>query len=368
MKVGMASAYFCLMRGGGEYYTLYLSRALARIGCDIHIICGRGILGRPSPLSEEFPLHLAAQLFALRDWAMRGGPISPILWRVHEYTYAASSRRKMTAGYDVIHAHDPGSQIAALGRGKNWPPVVATLHGPPSKRLARRLKRADAVLAVSKDVASKARGLGIECQVVEPGVDIEIFHPRERETCKRDTNLEGTVVLSVARLVPIKGLGSLIEAMIPVRKEVSDANLVLVGEGPSRQSLEALARSTGVTGMVRFEGNVPHERLPEYYSAASALVLPSFYESFPITTLEAMASGCPVIVTPSIRANMRMQDDSALVVEPGNPGALAEAILSLLKDEDKSGELSQRGVSFARGFDWNERATLVKAVYEGVAR
>ena len=368
MKVGMASAYFCLMRGGGEYYTLYLSRALARIGCDIHIICGRGILGKPSPLSEEFPLHLAAQLFALREWAMKGGLVSPILWRVHEYSYAASSRRKMTAGYDVIHAHDPGSQIAALGRGKKWPPVVATLHGPPSKRLARRLRRADAVLAVSKNVASKARGLGVECLVVEPGVDTEIFHQRERETCKRGANLEGTVVLSVARLVPIKGLQFLVEAMTRVRKEIPDAKLVLVGEGSSRRSLEAFARSTGATDMVRFEGYVPHERLSEYYSAASAFVLPSFYESFSMTTLEAMASGCPVIVSASVRASMRIPDGSAIVVDPGSAEALAEATLSLLRDEGKSRELSERGVSFARRFDWNERASVVKAVYDQVTK
>ncbi len=366
MKVAMASAYFSLMRGGGEFYTLYLSRGLRKLNCDIHIICGRGILGQPTPLTEEFPLHFAAQLFMLRNWALKGGLLSPILWRVHEYTYAISSRRRMTQDYDVMHAHDPASQIAALGLRSDKRPVVATLHGPPSRRLADRLARADAVMAVSTDVASRAGALGLECVVVEPGVDTQLFHPRDREECKRAQNLDGTTILSVARLIPSKGLEFLIQAMARVRYEFADAKLVVVGEGPSQNSLDKMARSLSVAGIVRFVGRVPHEILPEYYGAARVFVLPSFYESFSMTALEAMASGCPAIVTPSVRASVKIDNDSAIFVEPGNAGGLAEAILTLLRDQGRAEELSRRGIVFARRFDWHERALIVKAVYDRV--
>ena len=91
LKIGMASAYFATMKGGGEHYTLHLSNALADLGYNITIICGRQPFKKPEPLSDRFKIEYGPQWYFLRDWGMKGiRLISGGAGQVHSYQYMFS--------------------------------------------------------------------------------------------------------------------------------------------------------------------------------------------------------------------------------------------------------------------------------------
>jgi glycosyltransferase involved in cell wall biosynthesis len=251
--------------------------------------------------------------------------------------------RLLRAGhrFDLIDAHyfyPDGVAAVMLGRAFGLP-VVVTARGSdinvlPTYALPRRLirraaRQADGVIAVSSALAGKLAGLGVEqsrITVLRNGVDPKVF----RQVTPFEPG-EGPpprpLAISVGNLVPLKGHDLVISALT----DLPGLTLWIVGGGPERGRLEALARDLNVAGRVRFLGVVPHERMPEVYSAADVLVLASEREGWPNVLLEAMACGTRVVTT-------KVSDVSDLVNTPaaGNrvaersAGRLAQAIREIL--------------------------------------
>src|SRR5262249_22778570 len=137
-----------------------------------------------------------------------------------------------------------------------------------------------AVITVSRALASRLAELHVVAPVTEAlpnGVDLEKFQPRERATARARLQVEGRVLVSVGHLLEAKGHGIAIEALATL----PGATLLVVGNGPDRAALEAQAKRNGVVARVRFLGLVPHEAMPEVYSAADATVLASAREGMP---------------------------------------------------------------------------------------
>lgn len=365
MKIAMASAYFALMSGGGEYYTLYLSRELRKLGHEIEIICGKDVLGRHIPLSDEFPLHLVPQVFALRQLAMKYPKLSPLLWRVHEQQYAHSCRKYMADRYDVVHVHDPGSLIAVASAAPMGA-SVATLHGRPAARLRKYLKRLGGIIAVSEDVASVLRGMSFDPVVITPGVDFEVFHPMDADKCRRELGLDGPVILFVGRLNRLKGLEYLIAAMKKVNECFRNVSLIIVGDGPLEKLCRELSSAHGIADSVVFKDRVSHKDLPKFYAAADVLVLPSFYESFSMVVLEAMACGCPVVTTRNVQAVMAMGNEESKVISAGDSDAIASSVAAILADESLAADMRRKSFEFVKNFDWMTRAVQFEQIYNEV--
>jgi glycosyltransferase involved in cell wall biosynthesis len=191
-----------------------------------------------------------------------------------------------------------------LGRAFDLP-VTITARGSdinviPGHAIPRRLIRwaaghADGLIAVSSALAAKLSELGIErsrITVLRNGIDPMLFRPTA-PLGSRDRTLPSPLAVSVGNLVPLKG-HDLAIATLP---EIPELSLWIVGAGPERSRLEALVRSLGVEKRVSFLGVLPHERMPEVYSAASALILASEREGWPNVLLEAMACGARVVAT-----------------------------------------------------------------------
>ena len=190
----------------------------------------------------------------------------------------------------------------ALGK-----PVVITARGtdlnlfPQTYPLVRRLivraaHRADALITVCAALEDVLVDLGLpkgKVTVLRNGVDLELFRPLPREPLRAALGLVGPTLLSVGYLIERKGHHLVIEAMA----SLPGHRLLVVGEGPERAALEALALRLGVADRVRFLGSVPHDRLAEIYAAADLLVLASSREGWANVLLEAMACGTPVVAT-----------------------------------------------------------------------
>jgi phosphatidyl-myo-inositol dimannoside synthase len=156
-------------------------------------------------------------------------------------------------------------------------------------------------------------------------------------------------LVTVARLSPEKGVDDLLHAVAILREGGMAVTLHVVGDGPSRPQLEALAHDLGLGDSVRFAGFIPHgPQLISALDAADAFVLPSRSEGLPHSLVEAMARGLPVVATEIGGIPAFLGDGSGIVVPVGEPSALAGALSQLLPDSGRRAELSRRALDAAR--------------------
>lgn len=172
----------------------------------------------------------------------------------------------------------------------------------------------------------------------------------------------GRVLLAPSRLVPRKGIDRTIAALPGILERQPDAVLVVVGDGPQRDALEAMARSAGVAARVRFLGAVDPARMPALYALAELVVLPNRAEpgeidGLPLVILEAQACARPVIGglaggTPEAIAH----EATGLLVDGDDPAAIAAAVLRVLDDSALAARLATGALEWARGQGWQGRA------------
>jgi teichuronic acid biosynthesis glycosyltransferase TuaC len=211
----------------------------------------------------------------------------------------------------------------------------------PQSRLRRRcvvaaLQANDAVLAVGRDLQTKAIALGLPAEkvhVVHQGVDTDMFFPGSARTAREKLGLapNGNVLLWVGNMVPVKGLDTLLKACTLMRDRGEQFHLYLVGDGPLRKELERDCQSRGLSDVVQFVGARLPRDLPDWYRAADLTVLPSRSEGLPNVLRESLACGKPFVASDvgSIRDLAAGSTKSRLVM-PGNASALADAIRDTL--------------------------------------
>jgi len=143
-----------------------------------------------------------------------------------------------------------------------------------------------------------------------------------REKLRAELELDGDVLAFAGRLGPQKAVGVLLDALVH-----AGVSLVIAGDGPERSALERRALELGLDTRVRFFGSVPRETVLRLFRAADASVLPSAWENFPHTVVEALAVGCPVIATAVGGVPEVVRDgENGLLVPPGDAAALAIAL------------------------------------------
>jgi glycosyltransferase involved in cell wall biosynthesis len=244
---------------------------------------------------------------------------------------------------DVVYAtwaYPDGWATVRLGHEANLP-VVLKVHGSdvllldqyPSRRngTTDALRRADRVVAVSRDLAAKVAKLGAAADrvhLVYNGVDADRFRPGDRLEARRRLGLdaERPMLLYVGNLLPVKGPDVLIKAAAILAARGVEFDLHVVGKGPMRPALEASVSEYGIGERVRFHGNISHDRLPDWFRAADMLVLPSRSEGVPNVLLEAMACGTPFVASDVGGVAEVTHLGSGDLVAAGDAGLLAEKI------------------------------------------
>ncbi len=175
-------------------------------------------------------------------------------------------------------------------------------------------------------------------------------------------------ILSVGSLEPGKNRTTLLKAFADVRGRGVEQKLVVTGQRAWKYGEDfRLAEELGLKGQVVFTGYVAPEEMPALYNAADLFVFPSLYEGFGLPVLEAMACGVPV-VTSNVSSIPEVAGDAALLVDPRDAKALADAIEHALRDGDVHSMLRQRGLERAATFSWEKAARETIAVYEEALR
>lgn len=191
--------------------------------------------------------------------------------------------------------------------------------------------------------------------LVPEGIDLKRWRRIERDTPRRS---DGATILCVARQYPRKHIADLLRAMPLVRAAVPNARAIIVGDGPEHASLRALAADLRLGSAVDLVGAIPDDDVvAQMYYRADVFCLPSVQEGFGIVFLEAMASGLPIVATTAAAIPEVVPHRYAgVLVPPGNVGALAEALIELLRNPDQRAMYGAFGREYVEAYDWDRVA------------
>tara|TARA_Y100000590_G_scaffold279551_2_gene313955 strand:+ start:4115 stop:5293 length:1179 start_codon:yes stop_codon:yes gene_type:complete len=229
--------------------------------------------------------------------------------------------------YNLVHSHYWLSNYPGITLSKSWSvPLVSTFHTLAKLKLRAKAEEMESIRRIESETDAVLRSDGIvvstdsevldinqlyvksdktfddsKIKVITPGVNLQVFQPGNRSKAKEKLSLSsGKMVLYAGRVEPLKGIDIAINAISKLElNEVVD--LIVVGGDSTSDTIVAelkeLARSFGIYKQVKFVGSVRQSLLAEFYRAADALIFPSYYESFGLVALEAMASGTPVVAS-----------------------------------------------------------------------
>lgn len=210
------------------------------------------------------------------------------------------------------------------------------------------------------------------------GVDTDVFRPMGRSLARarRGWGYDEWIVLHVGRMVPRKGVDTVLDAVAELhRREIRDASLIVVGgatdepgEDPYVRTLMDKAQDLGIGERVRFTGRVDHHLLPQYYGAADVFVTTPWYEPFGITPLEAMACGLPVVGSNVGGIKYTVRDgETGFLVPPSDPGAIADRLVELHDLPWLAAALSDNARRRTEGlFTWERVGDSLMQLYERV--
>jgi teichuronic acid biosynthesis glycosyltransferase TuaC len=255
----------------------------------------------------------------------------------------------------------------ALGR-----PVVVTARGDdldlianfavPRRWIRWAASHAEGLVTVSSGLKRRLIALGTppeRVRMLRNGVDLAVFRPLDRDASRRTLGFARPTLLAVANLVPKKRHRLIVDAL----PELSGVDLVIVGEGPERGAIEARAREHGVSNRVRLLGHIPQGRLPEIYSAADLLVLPSLREGWPNVLLESMACGTPVVVSdfPGVD-DIVIAPEAGRILAESTPSCLAETVRDFLAAPPARAATRR----YAEQFDWQSTTDGQIALFQDI--
>lgn len=363
MKVALIIDTWFPTLGGGQTNALETSKRLAKKGVNIDIITrdtGADDLRLPSNL-RVVKLGSKAEPFSY---------LSKIAFLPRAYIYAAKGN------YDLVHAHAflPGTVAWLLKLSKGLP-TVFTVHGTslgtglnnPLKNWLEQLiltKLAySAQISVSQDFL-KVKNVNKKIYYIPNGVEVKNFDKII------PTKPNDPTMLFVGRLHPQKNLENLLSAVSIAKGDIPQIKLIIVGDGPQRQSLKALTHDLGLDSNVSFMGQVSGAGLIKLYKSSHLFILPSIYEGQPLTVLEAWASKLPILVsaTGDLPYLVKDGENGYLIDEPTNPVQIASQIEKALRSKNLQ-KMGQNGYNLAASdFSWDKSAQKTLEIYHELIR
>jgi glycosyltransferase involved in cell wall biosynthesis len=258
--------------------------------------------------------------------------------------------------------------------------AVATLRGTPvvvnyrggaaeaflarhAARVRMPMQRAGAVLVVPSGFLQQVFGRhGMQAEVVPNVVDLQRFQPGTH-------GLRGPHLIVTRNLETIYDIPTALRAFALVRARHPGARLTVAGSGPLRTRLEALAQELGIAGCTRFAGRIDNEHIGSLYREADLLLNPATVDNTPVSLLEALASGVPIVSTDVGGVPFLVQDGRhALLVPAGHPEAMARAALRVLDDAELAARLTREGMAHAASFAWEAVRPRLLGVYARVVQ
>jgi L-malate glycosyltransferase len=229
------------------------------------------------------------------------------------------------------------------------------------------LRRADSIVVPSGFLKAVFEKYGFPTQVVPNIIDLERFSPRfDSEGAVAPTGRPHLVV--TRNLEPIYNIETALRAFELIRRQFPQAHMSIAGSGPEKAYLEEEASRLAIADAVTFTGRLDNSQMSLLYRDADITLNPSLVDNMPISVLESLASGVPVVSTNVGGVPFLVRDGvSALLVEPRSPEAMAEAAMLLLADTDKANSLRAAGLDLVRKHTWEAVRGQILCLYEQVS-
>jgi glycosyltransferase involved in cell wall biosynthesis len=343
-------------------------------GAEIEVL----VLYRPlPPLAAVRRLDLGALGDAVRqpssasldgltvDFVRYLSPPRPMSYRSWGAWAAPALRRALARArpFDLIHAHYAVPAGDAVRRAAPDARLVVSVHGHDVYGGAVASANVDATLGHARLVVANSAGTASRCEahgarvtrVVHLGADLPATPPARPDV---------PTLVTVAHLVERKRHADVLAALAQLSGRHPQLRYVIVGDGPERDRLRALASSLGVADRVQLTGQLPHDEAVRAAQSASVFVLPSVDEAFGVAYLEAMAGGVPAVGCSGEAGPMEIAaacSDAITLVPPRDPSALAVAIDGLLSDPS-AGHAARAAVE--RSFTWAQCGAATVEAYE----
>lgn len=366
MNILMHSVYFPPEVGGLESHVFHLCRGLVKRGHQVGVVTSMSMPDLPTTETMD----------GVRVWRTVLPARNTVGWALHAFgsmpRFGGLARRA-----DILHAQDIAAVLPCMvaQRAAGGVPFITTYHTSHFLRRStspfwrpvfkRFISAADHNLAASTEIADVARSIDPDSRVeaLTNGVETSLF---TRTTPVLAATRPGRKRLLVPRrLFQKNGVEYLVRAMPAILERV-DAEAVLIGDGPERPRLEALASELGLTDRVTFLGARPHADMPGLLSSGDLAVFPSLMEATSVAALEAMA--CEVPVAASRVGGLPEIVDGSVggLFEPADPAALAHTVVELLE----GGQLSKLGAAARKRVveQWSNDRLVERhiAIYEEV--
>ena len=390
MKIAFITfQYPPFVQGGAGTYAYNITRELARLGHEVHVITPRVTGCDKESVEEGVFVHRISFLNrpflrALSFWFSLRKDFSSLEQQVGKFDIVHdnglsgfSLNSKAVSCPRVVTIHHlarttlKAIKVSLLGRVRN--PRGEIAFSPLIEPLC--MKCADRIIAVSqftkRDITSVFGIPESRVAVIHHGVNPEdyVFPEEARDELRNDLGINSQqMILFTGKLAPRKGVDILLRALPQVLKKV-EVKLVLAGSGDQRD-YQHLAQTLGISDKLHFLGRVPDDTLRLLYSSCDLFVLPSRLEGLGIVILEAMAAGKPIVATnvggiPEIIES----GQNGILVEAGEEGKLAGAIVKVLSDNSLSRTFGENSMKKVRErFSWEVAARKTERVYNDLIK
>jgi glycosyltransferase involved in cell wall biosynthesis len=374
------------------------AKELIKQGCEVRVIC-------PIPWTPSCARYLSARwkkYSSVPDQSLNEGVTVyyPRYRAIPRNWFYESSGRRMYEGihslvkelyktfkFEIIHAHTamPDGYAALLLKEEYGKPLVVTIHGEDlqitiycgpniRKAIAKVLNGADKIVPVStklKNIAVQQIGLTQDkIAVINDGFNIEASCDEDQVIELRKKYINNRIILSVSNLVNTKGLDLNLRAMARLVNKYPNLRYLIIGHGPSLNSLRHLTHKLDLEKEVVFLGQLPHDAVMNYMSISDIFCLPSWEEGFGTVYLEAAAHGLPVIACKGEGIEDALTDEkTALFIERGNLENLVGSIESLIENPEKALGIGRSAQSMVQNnFKWETIALKIITVYGELSR
>ena len=216
-----------------------------------------------------------------------------------------------------------------------------------------------------KEILIREYGLEDRYTVIPTGTDLKPFLHADGNTLRQSQGWQDDkVIISIGRLAPEKNWETLLRAAAQVYGQHPNIRLVLIGDGPDKQTLELLAAELGITERVTFTGQVPFDEVPAYLKAADIFSFASVTETQGLVTIEAMAAGLPIVAVDGSGTHDIVDHGKEGFLVENDPNALASAINEILCNPQQMKQFSANVLKKAKTFDTNRLGKQMIKVYE----
>lgn len=346
--------------GGSELYIHEIAKELVKNGHPVTIFCGNDGKSKRSEVIDRVQIIRHGGFYTVYFWAFLY-----YIFKLRKYCdvivdsengipfFTPFYARKPIIGL-VHHVHQevfrrhlkfPFTQIAQFLEAKLMPFVY------------RNVKMVTVSKSSKEEMEVLDLGRRQPIEIINPGVDLDKFKPGAKS--------EVPSILYLGRLKPYKSIETAIYAMEKLIKNVPNATLTIAGDGESRKNLEALVNKLGLGNLVKFKGKVSEEIKSKLLAKAWVMVQPSSMEGWGITTIEANASGTPVIAAnvPGLRDSIK-NPHSGILVPWGDTSKFARKIEEVLTDKSLRRYLEAGSREWAKNFSWEKSASIFERILE----